>query len=108
VAGLQSDIPKRSHEGGDRIFTAGVDLIGQEQHDINVRAGMQFASPIAANRDQRRTKGLKVLPPKLYQDAIEECGPRVDEFNDGLTGLKAGAQPRASSYQRFANITITH
>ena len=57
---------------------------------------MQFAPPVAANRDQCGSQGLDMLLPELDQDAIEDRCPRVDEIDHRFAGLKAGAQVRAS------------
>jgi hypothetical protein len=80
--------------------------IGQQDEDVDVGVGREFAAPVAADGDQRERRGQPAVVPYAFQRAVGEFRQRVHQRRDvgrakaleqvGLGGLEFGA-PR----QRF-------
>jgi len=77
VADLQSEVPQKAHKyfdwrGGRRRAAF------EENHDVDVGGGVQFASPVAADGDERHGQAFegaaKMMLPRADQQGIDQPG----------------------------------
>jgi len=92
VADLEADIPQRGNKGGERVVTALWQVVGQQQHDIHIRRGMQFAAAIATDGDQCGAQWFDVLLPQSRENVIYQVGACVHQLYDGFARQEARAQ----------------
>ena len=85
---VEADVPQRGDESRQRLLGIGVDGLRQQQHDVDVRTGMQLAAAVAAHGDQRQILGqlARVGSPEVAQQLVDSRRALVDEIDDGLTG----------------------
>ncbi len=106
VAYLEADVPQGRDEGRQVVLGAGRQLVGQQQHDVDIGVGMQFATAVAAYGDQRRAAVIDLLPPKVDQYLVDDADAFVHQLDDRLARLETSLQVRAESSQLRTNFPV--
>ncbi len=101
VSDLEADVPEEGQEFFDVRLPIGGIALRQEHHDVDVRAGMQLAAPVAADRDQREIfgKSAGVPHPRGPQRDIDQARAVANQVLDRLVGGEAVAQQVAAAVQ---------
>src|SRR6185437_15935715 len=78
---------------------------GYQHQDVDVRAGMQLAASVAADRDQAQLPGeltAQLLAPELAEQRVDEAGASVHQGLDRLPLGEARGQLRLRLLQQRA------
>ncbi len=102
VPDVEADIPQRGNECRQRVLRVGVDRLRQQQHDVDVGAGVQFAAAVAANGHERHVLGqlAHVGLPQVAEQFVDSRRALVYEVDDGLSGEKPTFQVGVGRGQR--------
>ena len=75
VSDLEADVPQEGDERFDALAVALVVVTAQQDHQVDVRAQMQFAAAVTADRDQRDVgiRRVEVAAPGAFEDPVDEC-----------------------------------
>lgn len=81
LADFQADVPQQRQEPFDGVTENFMIGAVEQDQQIDVGVGVQFAAPVAADRDQRDVGILAPveLLPGLLQDVIDEPGAVLDQ-----------------------------
>ena len=105
---LEPDVPEGCNKRGEIVLGAVREFVRQQQHDIDVRAGMQLATAVAAHGDQCRPGGFHVLAPQVDQDLIDQARAVPHQRDHGFPVDETLPQLPASTCQRFSNSSVNH
>ncbi|MNE64043.1 hypothetical protein D3C80_1594280 [compost metagenome] len=88
---FQADVPEQGEEAFDRLAKAFVVVAAQQDQQVDVRVGVQFATAIAAHRQQGDVGVCAPLQaiPGFSQDLVGEPGAILDQSAYLATLLEA-------------------
>jgi hypothetical protein len=108
VADFEADIPQRSDKVGQGRLCAGREFVRQQDHDIDVGIGVQFAATVTADRYQRGTRRLDIDLPELSELLIDNRGAGMHELDNRFSGLETSLEIFAECRQGRANFPVSY
>jgi hypothetical protein len=102
VPDLQTDVPQRGDERRQGLLGVSVDRLGQQQHDVDVGTGVEFAAAVAADSHERHVPGqlAHVGLPQVAEQSVDSRRACVDEIDDGLAAEEPTFQVGVDRGQR--------
>ena len=101
LADFQADIPQQHDEFRDRLGQELVALFRDQKQQVDIRCGVQFGAPVAADCDERGLLFTNTVFPEMLQDGVDEQGAAIDQIADRLSGIEQDGELFADILQRF-------
>ena len=94
MAYFEADVPEEGQEPAECLVPFFRVPLRQEDHHVDVGAGVQLAASVAADGDQREFTGADpgMQVPGAHQHGVDQAGAVEDQRVDRLVGLEAPAQ----------------
>ena len=99
---LEADVPEEGEEPLDAVVTARDTALRQQDHHVDVGAGVQLAAAVAADGDQRHVAlaGAGMQAPRASQHEVDHPRAVAHQHLDGLVVGEALAQVFVAASER--------